>query len=294
MRKLGIVFVILFIAIIAGCSGGRYLELTNSGEEAYQSGNYKSALENSEQIISELETKGKTASGDVYALAGKAAYELQEYDKSLKYLEKAEQGEYSDDNLYLYLSKNYMYIDNLSREITALENYLLKYPNGSNSGEARARLFQTCIESENFELAGDLWGGMDSTTKEDPGNMETWLILNRMEDNEAVCDSMSQRILVKQPENEPALKWSAESHFWKAEESYQYQMKAYKKNRTRKQYSILLKAFKQVNTDFKTSRDYFLKLYEMNPDPEYAMYLGNIFTRLDDEGKANYYKKLAN
>jgi len=32
----------------------------------------------------------------------------------------------------------------------------------------------------------------------------------------------------------------------------------------------------------------------MNPDPEYAMYLGNIFTRLDDEGKANYYKKLAN
>ena len=44
-----------------------------------------------------------------------------------------------------------------------------------------------------------------------------------------------------------------------------------------KQYSILLKAFKQVNADFKLSRDYFLKLYDMNPDPEYAMYLGNIF-----------------
>ena len=294
MRKLGIVLIIAGISIIIACTGGRYLEMTDAGSEAYKNGNYKEALESSEQIITEVEAKGKPATGDVYALAGMAAYELQEYDKSLKYLEKSNQLEYSDENLYLYLSKNYQRIDNLSKEITALENYLLKYPDGSKTGDIRARLLQTCLESENFGLAMDLWAEMDSTSKGDPGNMETWLVLNRMQDNDAVCDSMSQRILDQQPDNETALKWSAESHFWKAENSYQYQMKAYKENRTRKQYSILLKAFKQVNADFKISRDYFLRLYEMNPNSEYAMYLGNIFTRLDDEKKANYYKNLAN
>ena len=294
MRKLGIVLIIAGISFIIACTGGRYLEMADAGSEAYKNGNFKEALESSEQIITEVEAKGKPATGDVYALAGMAAYELQEYDKSLKYLEKSNQLEYSDENLYLYLSKNYQRIDNLSKEITALENYLLKYPDGSKTGDIRARLLQTCLESGNFGLAMDLWAEMDSTSKGDPGNMETWLVLNRMQDNDAVCDSMSQRILDQQPDNETALKWSAESHFWKAENSYQYQMKAYKENRTRKQYSILLQAFKQVNADFKISRNYFLRLYEMNPNSEYAMYLGNIFTRLDDEKKANYYKNLAN
>lgn len=280
--------------MIMGCTGGRYLEMTNSGEEAYRSGNYHAALETSEQIITEYEGKGKPAAGNIYTLAGMASYELQEYDKSLKYLEKAEQVEYSDGNVYLYLAKNYNHMDNLSREISALENYLSKYPEGKESGEVRERLFKTCIESENFESAGELWAGMDSISKEDTGNMETWLILNRMQNNESVCDSIALRILELDPESEPALKWTAESHYRKAEESYQYQMKAYKENRTRKQYAILLQAFKQVNVDFRASRDYFLKLYELNPDPEYARYLSNIFTRLDDEGMANYYKKLAN
>ena len=70
-------------------------------------------------------------------------------------------------------------------------------------------------------------------------------------------------------------------------------MKAYRENRTRKQYAILLEAFKQVSTDFRTSRDYFLRLYKINPDPAYAEYLGNIFTRLEDKEKAAYYKKRA-
>jgi tetratricopeptide (TPR) repeat protein len=201
---------------------------------------------------------------------------------------------YSDEELYLCLAKNYKRIDNLSKEIGVLESYLSEFPNGAESRKVRERLLQTCVESENFELAGNLWAEMDSISRAEVGNLETWLILNLMQDNETICDSLALEILQLDPDSEPALKWKAESHFWKAENSYQYQMKAYKENRTRKQYSILLKAFKQVNSDFRKSRDYFLKLYEMNPDPEYAWYLGNIFTRLEDEGKANYYKRLAN
>ncbi len=294
MRISGSIGVVICISLIVGCTGSKYMEMTNSGENDYLEGNYREALETSEQIITEIEAKGKPASGEVYTLAGMAAYELQEYDKSLVYLEKAQEEDYSDDNLYLYLAKNYQLIDNLSREIAALEKHLTKFPNSKETEQVRARLLHTCIESENFDLAGLLWSEMDSTSKTDIGNMETWLILNEMQDNGSVCDSVAPLILETEPGNEPALKWTAESHFWKAENSYQYHMKAYKENRTRKQYAILLKAFKQVNSDFRASRDYFLKLYEINPDPEYARYLGNIFTRLDDEKKANYYRNLTN
>jgi tetratricopeptide (TPR) repeat protein len=294
MKRFRFILTYTVIIIISGCSGSRYLEMTNTGKEDFRQGNYRGALETSEQIIGETEAKGKSAPGEVYTLAGLSSYELGDYKKSLGYLEKALAQQYSDEELYFGLAKNYKRIDNLSKEIGALESYLSVFPNGAEAGAVRERLFQTCVESENFELAGNLWTEMDSLSTTDVENLETWLILNLMQNNESVCDSLAREILQLDPESEPALKWKAESHFWKAENSYQYQMKAYKENRTRKQYAILLKAFKQVNADFRASRDYFLKLYKMNPDPEYAQYLGNIFTRLEDEGKANYYKRLAN
>ena len=70
-------------------------------------------------------------------------------------------------------------------------------------------------------------------------------------------------------------------------------MKAYKAKRTNSQYSRLLKALEQVYPDFRKSRDYYLKLYKIDPKKEYANYLGNIFTRLDDKEKAEYYYKKA-
>jgi hypothetical protein len=134
---------------------------------------------------------------------------------------------------------------------------------------------------------------MDSTAREDVEVLETYLALNVIQNNKSICDSIATVILQKDGNSEPALRWFAEFYFWRAENEYQSQMKAYKNKRTHKQYAILLKAFKQVNADFKRSRDRFLKLYRLNPDPEYAEYLANIYTRLEDEEKARYYKSRA-
>jgi hypothetical protein len=282
------------ILVASGCTGGKNLQTASAVEDAFRSGDYRTALENSETIIRLAEEKGRQSEGQVYTIAGISAYEIEEYNKSLKYLEQARGLDHRDEGLYWYLAMNYRRIDNLSKEITALETYASLFPEGENIRDVRRRLLRTCIESENYQMAEEIWTLMDSTSREDLENLETWLLLNQGQENESLCDSLSSVILQKDPENESALRWTAESHFWKAENSYQYQMRAYKQNRTRNQYTILLKAFEQVNIDFRKSRDYFLKLYEMNPDPKYARFLGNIFTRLEDRSKADYYKKLAN
>ena len=78
-----------FLFLILGCSGGKHMEMTKAGEFSYQEGDYTKALELSEQIIRERESRGKKASGNIYSLAGASAFELNNYDKSLEYLQKA-------------------------------------------------------------------------------------------------------------------------------------------------------------------------------------------------------------
>ena len=294
MKMKSVIIRVTILIFLGSCSGGRHLEVSTSAESAFREGNYEKSLEQSEQIIGDVEAKGKSAAGNVYSLAGISAYKLEEYDKSLRYLTKARQQEFSDEYMYLYLARNYRHIDNLSKEITALETYLVEYPDGKDIGKVRERLYQTCLESENFELAEELWTKMDSSSRDDVTNLEIYLNLNRKQENDSLCNAAAALILEKDSENELALSWLGEFYYRKAENSYQEQMKAYKKNRTHKQYAILLKAFKQVSADFKKSRDYYLKLYNLNPAPEYARYLGNIYTRLEDEKKADYYKKKAN
>ncbi len=286
---------VVICLVLTGCAGNRYLERTADGEKAYREGEYKRALEISEEIIGEVEGKGRIASPSIYSLSGISAYRLEDYGKSLEYLEKANQQGYSDPEMVSCLAGNYRYIDNLSKEISALETYLEKYPGAADHRRLRERLFQTCLESEDFELAEDLWNGMDSLSRNEIKNLETYLKINRLKENTEICDSLAGRILERgETENESALSWFAESYFWRAENEYLSQMKAYRDNRTHKQYEILLKAFRQVNADFRKSRDLFLKLYRLYPNPEYAEYLGNIFTRLEDREKARYYKARAN
>lgn len=291
IKKIPFISATILLMVLTACSGSRYLEMSASAEEAVRKGDFDKALSVSEEIIEGRGARGKPHTARAYSMAGLSAFELGDHSKSLDYLLKAQQLGYSDGEMYFYLARNYHHIDNLSKEIGALETYLEKFPYGRESAKVRQRLFETCIESENFRLGGRLWMEMDSLAREDVSNLETYLELNRLQENDRLCDSLAGRILEKSPGSEPALKWYGEYYFLKAESLYQHQMKAYKENRTHRQYAMLLEAFKQVSSDFRKSRDYFLDLYDRYPKPEYAAYLGNIYTRLEDEQKAGYYRK---
>ena len=159
-----------FAVILAACSGGRYIEATSTGDKTFREGDYRASLSTLEPVIDERESRGKSAPGPVYSLAGASAYELGEYGKSLEYLLRAREQEYSDERTYLYLARNYQRLDNLSKEISALEDYLSIYPEGPDTGSVRQRLFQTCLESENFDLAEELWDEMDAQSRDSLAN----------------------------------------------------------------------------------------------------------------------------
>ena len=280
----------IFLILAAGCSVNRHTaEQTGAALAAYEAGDYAKSLASADQIILIMEEKGKPAEGQIYQIAGKSAYRLEAYDQSRDRLDKARNLGKADEESLFFQADNYRRIDNLSREITLLEEYIQKYPVGNYIDEVRTRLFQTCLESENHVLALELWDLLDPQSRKETQNLEIYLSINQVLDNKQVCDSIAQLILDIDRDHESSLKWFASKYYWKAENSYQAEMKAYEKNKTRKQYAILLKAFETVTIDFKKSLDYYTRLYELFPKPEYAKYLGNIYARLSDEKNARYY-----
>ena len=107
--------------------------------------------------------------------------------------------------------------------------------------------------------------------------------------NDSVCDLVATGLLELDDQNFMALEWTAKKYFWQAENRYQAELEAYDNNKTNKQYNQLLRALDMVSADFKKSLGYFKTLYDLDPDPKTAKYLGNIYNRLDDKEKAEFY-----
>lgn len=291
MKRIKLLQLLTITLIITSCATTQLIE---QGEKAFQQENYTETLQALEQVIESKESRGRNAKGTVYFKAGKSALELEQIDKARIYLESAEQNEYASPELYASLAKVYKIIDNLSKEIIALEDYHNNYPQGEKIDEINVRLFETYVESENWDLAVDLWPEIEEQAQSEADLMAGWLIVNKNLENYKTCDKLALQIFELDDENIIALEWYAEKFFQEADNLYVTEMKAYKNNRTTSQYKRLLNALDKVYPTFRKSRDYFLKLYRINPKPEYAKFLGDIYTRLGNKQKANYYYNKAN
>jgi tetratricopeptide (TPR) repeat protein len=282
---------LFIIFIIQGCATTE--KPAKKGQNAYQAGNYKEALKVWDQTIEEIESKGERADASVYYKAGVAAWKLEQTDKALGYMEKAKYLEYDSPKLYLTFARISHSIDNLSKELEALEAYHEKYPQGSKIDSMTMRLFETYVESENWRKAVDIWPEIESQAQSNVSLLNNYLTVNKKLENDSLCIKLTEKILDKEPNNIPALEWKAKKYFWEAENLYVKEMKAYKNNRTTSQYDRLLNKLDEVYPTFEKARDYFLKLYELDPKPQYAEFLGNIYKRLQKEKKAEYYYQKA-
>ena len=282
--------VIVSIIIFQSCA---VTKLADEGQLAYEGENYEAALISWDQLIESTESKGKKAKAPIYYKSGISAFKLDQIDKAQKYLESAKELGYSAPDLYSSLAKIYKTIDNLSKEITALEIYREKYPQGDDINNITARLLETYVESENWDYGIELWPKIEESAKSDIRLLATYLLINKGIDNQEKCDELAAKIIKLDPNNIITLEYYAEKYFWKAENLYVTEMNAYKNKKTSSQYKKLLKALDQVWPNFSKSREYFLTLYKIDPKPEYAQYLGNIYTRYDDKKKAAYYYKRA-
>ncbi len=283
----------ILIMITAGCSSGsKTTTIIQNGTVAYNNENYEKALESFEKVIASYEKEGNPQECPVYDDAGLAAIRLGMPEKGIGYLELSQIYQTAGPDAYMALSEYYRAKDNLSKEIDALAALEEKYPESDQAKQYRKRLFEVYVESENWQPALETWSKLGPMKNTDPELLENYLLLNKELGNKDEADDAAEKLLSTDQENIPALEWLAEKYYWKAENRYQSEMEAYENNKTNRQYKKLLEAFETVSADFKTALNYFKKLYNLNPSGDYARYLSNIYARLDDKQKAEYYKSL--
>ena len=150
MRFSNIIKLFIIGILLHSCAASK---LTEEGNKAYNAGNYEEALKQYDQIIESKESTGSKAKAPVYVKAGVSALKLEQTDKARTYLESARGLQYSSAEMYESLAKVYKVIDNLSKEITALETYHKNYPQGENIQWVNKRLLETYVESENWDYA---------------------------------------------------------------------------------------------------------------------------------------------
>lgn len=279
------------VVLFAACSTNKEIaQKRNTGLSFYTQGDYKTALLKFTELIAEAEKNGQLASIEDYEGAGKSARALGLNEEALPFLEQAKNLKSTDAQIYFALADIYHIKDNLSKEIRYLEYYQKKFSGGDKNEIVNLRLFEAYVVTESWEQALDLWPLVRDQSQYQEVLTECYFRINVALKNETEAEKTAKELLRRDSENVMVLKWIAERYFWKAEKLYQKEMAAYNKKKTNSQYAKLLKALNVVTADFKRSRDFFEKLYEANPLPEYAKYLGNIYTRLDDKAKAKYYQ----
>ena len=285
----------LFISILFfGCSTTLTLNKQIAiADQAISTGDYETALASYTKLINDQQSKDKEISGSIYSSAAKAAFRLNKITEAEMYFKQAYYKGYADAEMYSNMISIYKSIDNLSKEIDALEYFVKNFKADDRFTNFNQRLLETYIESENWEKAVALWPSLDTKNQMDVHNMELYLTALKNLNNESKSDMVANAILKLNVTSQPALEWMAEKFFMRAENRYQKEMTAYEKNKTNKQYKIMLKALDVVTSNFKKSLKYYQKLYKLYPSKEYAKFMANIYIRFQDKAKSEYYLKLS-
>lgn len=294
MHKIFLIAGGLLLLTFVACSGGKQITQTmQSGQSAYNTGDYQKALADWEIVIAHYKKTDTEKECPVYSEASDAAGKLGQTEKAIRYLKSDLYTPFANGDSYFKLAGLYRQIDNLSNEMDMLEAYSSKYPDGEKIDDVKSRLFEINTEIKNWEVVVGLWGSLSTNTQAEVPIIEMYFLANEKLKNDSVCDRLALQLLEQDNKNTVALEWMAKKLFWQAENKYQNELKAYSKNKTNKQYKKLLNALDVVSSDFKKSLVYFKTLYAVDPSPAYAKYLGDIYNRLDDKKKADYFYKLS-
>lgn len=279
---IGIITVLLF-----GCGAPKVLTTSKTDAAGFETtGNFVQATNAWEQYFNQTSIE-ETAGAD-FAQAAKTAFKAGDLVKAKSWFDQARYKNYADAEMYETLAKIYHSEDNLSKELSALEYCIDNY--GDENVAVNARLFNIYSEIDSNEKALQMWENMDAALKNSEENLNQYFKVNKAMENTSVCDSVSLALLAVNPENVNALEWNAKKYYWVGQNRYKSEMDKYNKNKTRKNYNVLLKELDLVTADFKKALPYLNKLWKLKPGKEYAGYLANIYALFGDEKKTSYYK----
>ncbi len=293
MKNTYSVFLVLFL-FAAGCKTTVNLtEFRTTAVEAEESGDYILATERWEYYFNQLPPDNEVEDS-VYAHAAQTAFEASKLEKSLEWFEQARQKGYDEPSMYQTLAQIYQYQGNISKELTALEEYIDKSMNADP--EAYSRLFSIYNTTDQPKKAVEAWERMPDTEKRTEQNLERFFTLNKQMDNDSRADSVSLALLEVAPDHVGALEWQAQKNYDLGTVRYQREMDKYEARPTTGNYQTLLRGLKAASVHFRDALQYFEKLWEVNPDDRsrYAEYMNNIHVRFNDKQKADYYRKYIN
>jgi tetratricopeptide (TPR) repeat protein len=292
MKQFSIILISGLIIFLAGCSGPKVVPTAVvsgkvKAEKASSEGDYTQAVEAWKQYFSE-QAISETDGAD-YSTAAQAAFKIGDNTQSISWFDQARYKNFADAEMYSTLAKIYNSQQNISKELSALEYYRDHFTKKLN--EVNSRLYEIYFEIKMYDKAQEAWLKMNENSKNEPSHLNSFFRLNKSLENNSVCDSLATVILEKEPLNVDALEWNGNKYYWQGENLYQREMEKYNKNKTNKQYKILLSELELATADFKKALPYFEKLWEIEPGEKYASYFANIYARFGDESKVGYYKK---
>lgn len=291
MKQIFFPLAIIIIVLFAACSGPKIIAPPPSGkaiaEKATAEGKYAEAVAAWKNHFSEQTLA--SIPGEDYATAAQMAYKNGDSNQAISWFDQARYKNFASDDMYSTLSEIYREQQNISKELGALEFYASNF--SENLNEVKQRLFAIYFELKLTDNALETWAKMDVTSKNELTNLKTFFSINKQKENSEVCDSLAMVILDREPANVSALEWIGNKYYWLGENRYQREMEKYNKNKTNKQYKILLTELDLATADFKRALPYFEKLWNIESGEKYASYFINIYARFGDEPKVNYYKK---
>ncbi len=281
-------FLVFVVFIITSCGGPKVLvDYRENAEQAELTGNHEQAVVAWQNYFDKA--KNAEIEGAVYARAAKAAYKAGMNQQAIDWFDQARYKDYADEEMYLIQAEIFESLENISKELGALEFYVDNFEK-DNAG-VNKRLFEIYNEIGMREKALKSWNRINPDSINSVNFLEKYFVIQKKLDNKEIADSVSLELLEMDPNHVGALEWNAMKYYWKAENRYQREMKKYEQNHTRAQYRKLLKQLDIVTTDFKRALTYFERLWELEPGKKYAPFIANIYTRFNQDDKAAYYKK---
>ncbi len=295
MKQILILLVIIIVTII-GCTTQKSAITTVSHRQKAideaAAGNFQSAVQLWKNYFDQQNAGLKDIQVSDYAIAADIAYKSGNDQLAVSWYDAARIQGYTGEDMYQAFAVIFRKKQNLSRELTALEFIKAYFEQAQNITNIQSRLFEIYMEI-NRDKAFEQWNKLDNTTQKAEAFLNSYFILNREKDNKQLADSLADTLLLINPDHRDAIEWNGEKYYWLAENHYQREMAKYNKLKTHVQYQLLLNELKIVAEDFKRSRDYFEKLWALEKLHRYASYLANIYARLDNRERAEYFKKFA-
>jgi len=290
MNKLLVISGIITILFTACSPTKKLTAIQTQLGNAYQQGDYETVLTQYEALKQMASAKETEPSNTAKDQAAKSAYKLQKYDTAASLFSEIPQSFKDSEAIYMQ-GMSYNKTSQSEMEYQHWRNCAELLQEDKNYPFILQRLFLLETENGNYHEADTLWRHLSITKDEILLTARLQGLKELAREKEAL--QITEAILKLNPENTEAIYFKAAYHYEKAETLYQSEMAKYNKNRNYATYAYLRRELKKISSQFRTARDLFKKLHQLEPENKiYIGYLKNCYIRLNMKNEASKMEKL--